>query len=146
MIKLGITINDVSIKKVDQSLRKSTNSPLKDANVVRPKLPKDANRAYCVAEKACPVSSRKRQMPLSKGCCAIDNNGCQISAHYPHCAIHANMRLLAAIATPPIISPRTIPNFTLKTLPNKVKNIVALQIQLTWNSGRFCSLPKPISL
>ena len=61
MIKLGITINDVSIKKVDQSLRKSTNSPLKEANVVRPKFPKDASKAYCVAEKACPVSSVKKE-------------------------------------------------------------------------------------
>ncbi len=61
MIKLGITINDVSIKKVDQSLRKSTNSPLKDANVVRPKLPKDASNAYCVAEKACPVNNVKKE-------------------------------------------------------------------------------------
>ena len=61
MIKLGITINDVSIKKVDQSLRKSTNSPLKDANVVRPKLPKDASNAYWVAEKACPVNNVKKE-------------------------------------------------------------------------------------
>ena len=61
MIKLGITINDVSIKKVDQSLRKSTNSPLKEANVVRPKFPNDASKAYCVAEKACPVNSVKKE-------------------------------------------------------------------------------------
>jgi len=131
MIKLGMTINEVSIKKVDQSLRKSTNSPLKEASVVRPKLPKDASNAYWVAEKACPVNSVKKDTNATVENAVVKLSTIIVAKNRvslgPALAIHANIRLLAAIAIPPIINPRTIPNLTLKILPNKVKNIVAPQ-------------------
>ena len=60
IIRLGITIKQVIIKNVDQSFKKSTNSPLKDASVVRPKLPSDASKAYWVAEKAWPVRTVRK--------------------------------------------------------------------------------------
>ena len=50
MINDGITINAVKIKNVPQSpLSQSTKEPDEEAKVVRPAVPNDANRAYCVA-------------------------------------------------------------------------------------------------
>ena len=49
-IRDGITINAVIIKNIPQSpFNQSTNAPEDAAKVVRPAVPIDANRAYCVA-------------------------------------------------------------------------------------------------
>jgi len=50
IIKLGITINAVIIKKSDQlPSNLSTITPLNEERVVRAKFPNDAINAYCVA-------------------------------------------------------------------------------------------------
>ena len=50
MIREGITISAVRIKKVPQSpFNQSTRAPEEDAKVVLPAVPIDARSAYCVA-------------------------------------------------------------------------------------------------
>ena len=98
---------------------------------MRPKFPSDAKRAYCVAEKACPVSKVKNETNATVEKAVVKLSTIIVARNRvslgPVLAIHANIRLLPAIAIPPIISPRTMPNFTLKILPSKVKKIVAPQ-------------------
>ena len=98
---------------------------------MRPKLPSDARRAYCVAENACPVNKVKNETNATVEKAVVKLSTIIVARNRvslgPALAIHANIRLLPAIAIPPIMSPRTIPNFTLKTLPSKVKNMVAPQ-------------------
>ena len=60
MIREGITINAVNIKKIPQSpFNQSTNAPEDDAKVVLPAVPMDAKRAYCVAVYA--LSTNRRE-------------------------------------------------------------------------------------
>ena len=64
MIREGITINAVNIKKIPQSpFNQSTNAPEDDAKVVLPAVPIDAKRAYCVAVYA---RSTKRDINATK--------------------------------------------------------------------------------
>ena len=131
MHKLGITISAVKIKKSDQLLRYSASSPLKEARVVLLKLPREASKAYCVAEKACPVMTVKKDTNAT-----VENAVVKLSTKIvarsrcslgPTWAIQANIRLLADMAIPPIIKPRTIPNRTLNILPTNVNNMVTPQ-------------------
>ena len=128
IIRLGITIKQVIIKNVDQSFKKSTNSPLKDASVVRPKLPSDASKAYWVAEKAWPVRTVRKDTKATVENAVVKLSTMMVAkkrcSFGPIDAIQANIKLLADIVTPPIISPRTIPNLTLTILPIKVNKVV----------------------
>src|SRR5690606_7661106 len=110
----GITISAVRTKNSAQLPSSiSTICPLNDDKLVRPKLPREASKAYWDAEKACPLNQlikdtkatdEKAAVKLSTRMVAINN----VSLG-PTTAIQANIKLLAAIATPPINNPRTMP-------------------------------------
>ena len=96
-----MTISEVMIKNSDQSSRKSTNSPLNEANVVRPKFPKEANNAYCVAENAWPVSTVRKETNatvenavVKLSTIIVARNKCSFG---PTEAIQANINALNAI-------------------------------------------------
>ena len=87
----------------------STITPLNDARVVRPRLPKDANMAYCVAVYCRLVRCEIKETKATVANAAVKLSTITAAANKfvfgPTMAIHVNIKLVAAMAIPLINRP-----------------------------------------